>query len=475
VNRIASQLRALREQAGLSTEQLAAQVGVDAGVLRDAEAGGATPSPAVLIQCALLAGLELDEFLRGASVQAPSIALLRIASEAGPDALRALRADRVPRFCGELLHRARMVQTIEKACAISRARLPTVARGPETAWQHPAEEDARRARAALGVPDGPIHSVRALLERHGVLIVWSEDEIPDDTLDGVSLVQPVAAVLANLRHGREKYVHTRMTLAHELGHLLFDHLRKGIALMYSPSNLRASPSLAGVEDIERAANAFAACFLAPAHLIQREVGALDPASEDAVVAVGRGFGVGRTVAINRLCDVFRLSDEARAVMESRPARRYEALGRDDVPREDEIGLRRGVFRQRVIEALVREMIPRERAWSLLGLSPSEALEDAPIEALRAPLVSREQTMIELARRAFTYQGPLDSPMGWAPVSATQQEGGTWRVNFVPGAGAPGNEEVFAIVTERGEIVNRDHLHEDLRTMLATKAIVEIPG
>ena len=173
MNKIASQLRALRERTGLTVEQLAAQVATGAASLRDGEEGTRTPPTAVLARCAMLVGLELDEFLRGASVEAAPTALLRTAAEAGADALQALRTDHVPLLCGELVHRARVVQMVERHCGIPRARLPTVARGTETRGEHPAETDARRARAALGVEDGPIRSMRSLLERHGVLIVWT--------------------------------------------------------------------------------------------------------------------------------------------------------------------------------------------------------------------------------------------------------------------------------------------------------------
>lgn len=471
MNKVATQLRELREQTGLTVEQLAAQVGAEASSLRDAEEGTRTPPTAVLARCAMLAGLELDEFLRGASVETPPIALLRTAVEAGADALQALRTDKAPLLCGELLHRARVVQMIEGVCKVPRARLPAVARGPEASQEHPAEEDARRAREALGVEDGPVRSMRALLESYGVLIVWTEDEIPD-TIDGISLLQPIPTVLANLHHGHGTYWHTRMTLAHELGHLLFDHLRRGVAVMHSPSVLGAQPPLAGFEDIERGANAFAACFLAPAHLVRRCVGALAPDSEDAVIEVGRRFGVGRTVAINRLQHVFRLSDEVRVGMERRPIHRYDALGREDVPREDEVGLRRGVFRRRVVEALALGMIPRDRAWSLLGLSPSESLDEAPTEELRAPLISRERVMLELARRQFTPE-PLQATWGWSPVKATRLDETRWRVQFVQGAGAPQDREVFVTLAENGAVLDLESLDEELSRQFADKLTIDL--
>ncbi len=461
-NRLAASLRALREATGLSLEALAGQVGAEVASLRDAEAGTRTPTVAVIARCAMLAGLEPDEFLRGASIETAPVALLRTAAEAGPQAVRALREDRVALLCGELFHRARVVQQVERACGMARANLPVLARGAESLHAHPAEESARRAREALGLDDGPIRSMRALLEQHGVLIVWTaEDEVPE-TIDGISLVQPTATVLANLRHGRERYWHTRMTLAHELGHLLLDHLRRGVAVMHSPSTHAKAAWLEGYDDLERDANAFAACFLAPASAVRRCVGGHDPDSEQAIVAVGAQLGVGRTVAINRLQHVFGLSSETRTEMECRPARHYDALGRDDIPREDEVGLRRGVFRQRVVEALSRSLISRARAGSLLGLSPDEPLVEAPTAALRAPLRPLEHLVLERARRALEaspFAALLD---GWSPVAATRLEDESWRIQLLPGAGVADREGVFVRVSEAGDLLDAEDFSARLR-------------
>ncbi len=470
MNKVASQLKKLREAAGLSIEQLADQIGAEASSLRDAEAGARTPPVSVLGRCALLAGLEPDEFVRGADVHAPPIALLRMAADASADALQLLRSDKAPLLCGELVHRARLVDLVERRSASERSHLPVVARAPETPHEHPSEEEARRARLALGVGDAPIPSMRALLERHGVLIIWTEDEVPD-TIDGVSLLKPIPTVLVNLRHGRERHTHTRMTLAHELAHLLFDHLRRGVAVIHSPSVLRALSPLEGFEDIERGANAFAACFLAPAHLVRQRVGELAPDSEDAVIAVAGHFGVGRTVAINRIHDVFGLSDETRETMLRRPPRRFTSVGRDDVPREAEIGLRRGVFRQRVVEALSQRLISRERAWSLLALSPTEPLDEAPTEALRAPLISREQMILSVAARAFDVEGFPDHAFWWRPVTATELGAGRWQVRFIPCAGAPGDQEALVTLSETGRVLD-DELRDEFKSQLGIKAILE---
>ncbi len=444
MNKIATRLLALRSAMRLSIEQLAEQVDVSAPTLREVEEGSAILSPSVIERCALLQGLTADEWLRGVKGDEAPVALLRSAAQSGR--LRALHEDRIPMCSGEVLLVARLVKQIEAACEITRAQLPTIARSSATVDMHPAEGDAQRAREALGIGDEPIVSMRAVLERHGVLIVWTdEDEVPE-TLEGLSLLGPIPTILANLRHGREKHWHTRMTLAHELGHLLFDHLRRGVALTHSP-RIGHTPALPGIADIERDANAFAACLLAPASLVRRQVGSHAPYSDAAVVAVGRGLGVGRTVAINRIQHVFGLSANERSDMEQRVTR-YDALGREDIPRASEVGIRRGVLRQRVVEALNRGLLSRERAWSLLKLAPEESLPDASTEGLRAPLISEPQRLLRLALNSM----PKDSL--WSPVDAERVEAGRWRITLLRGTGALPQDTASMTITEHGEVVDR---------------------
>lgn len=449
--RIAAQLKALRKQTRLSVEELAVQVGAEANTLRGAERGEEVLAPAVLARCAMLAGLEPDEFRRGGPIDSPPTALLRAAVQHGRSSLAVLRQLGVPLVLGELTHRARGVEFLDGVLDRSRSALPPVASIPVSANQHPAEEDALRARAALRVPDGPIPSMRALLERYGVLLVWSTpDEVPEE-LDGASLRDPIPTILTNLRYGREAHGRIRMTLAHELGHLLFDHLRGSVAVMYSPSTSggRAGSPIDHFGDIETQAQAFAACFLAPARLVEACVGARAPDTVEALRGVGEHFGVHRTVALNRLQDVFHFSRTVRQELEhqARTCSWPGLLGREDVPRPEEVGLRRGHFRARVVEALDRGLISRTRAWSLLGLPLTESLPEASTATLRAPLITPERAILDLARRVLDKQGLS----AWSPLAAVQVAGG-WQVRLTPGIGRPYDGGETLTISESGDVL-----------------------
>lgn len=102
---------------------------------------------------------------------------------------------------------------------------------------------ARQLRASWQIPSGPIDNLAALMDSAGVVIEYS-DQFSDD-VDGLSLwplgeehLPPLVLLRSGIPTDR-----MRLTLAHELGHLVLHHM---------PSN-----------DYEKDANIFAAEFLMP--------------------------------------------------------------------------------------------------------------------------------------------------------------------------------------------------------------------
>src|SRR5207237_4984957 len=119
------------------------------------------------------------------------------------------------------------------------------------------------------------------------------DEV-DANIDGASTLEPIPAVLVNLVGGRERWWRTRMTLAHELCHLLFDALPDADhhrMLMFSPhrdgsraahGNNRRYPLPDVLERMERRAKAFAAYLLVCGEGRRRLVTIRDAKSEQDV-------------------------------------------------------------------------------------------------------------------------------------------------------------------------------------------------
>jgi Zn-dependent peptidase ImmA (M78 family)/transcriptional regulator with XRE-family HTH domain len=103
---------------------------------------------------------------------------------------------------------------------------------------------ARRARAELGVSNGPIpHAVR-LLEAHGVIVVGLD--APDLTRVDAFCHHHGRRPIILLNPGKQDKARSRFDAAHELGHLIMHH--------------DAEP---GSRLVEQQAHAFAAEFLAP--------------------------------------------------------------------------------------------------------------------------------------------------------------------------------------------------------------------
>lgn len=158
---------------------------------------------------------------------------------------------------------------------------------------------AAQARSALGLGDSPIASMRELVEeRLGIPVIQAQ--LPD-TIAGATVMsrdenggEARGVVLNTAGDNRNVWIR-RATLAHELGHLLYDP-NKWL------DNLRVDSyedSLTNAQDyspdyVEQRANAFAIAFLAPNEAVRRLAPA--PVSGESVSRVMREFGISHTAA-----------------------------------------------------------------------------------------------------------------------------------------------------------------------------------
>lgn len=131
------------------------------------------------------------------------------------------------------------------------------------------EEAAALERVRLGLGDVPIDDLSALLGRHGVL-VWGRLSEDDPPLDGLSFFdgsdRPMIFHFARSDRFALASYRWRFTIAHELGHLLFDfpaHERNAVA--------DVEVTAAGGTAPEQRANAFAAAFLMPREGLRAEL------------------------------------------------------------------------------------------------------------------------------------------------------------------------------------------------------------
>ena len=158
---------------------------------------------------------------------------------------------------------------------------------------------AEEARKTLGLGQSPIRSMRELVEeRLGIPVVQVHlgQKIAGATVLTVDEEDREArGVILNTAGDNENVWMRRATIAHELGHLLFDPYDKLENVRVDPYNQsQADPEAQDIDHVEQRANAFAIAFLAPLDQVRRL--APFPFSRESIVNVMQTFGISRTAA-----------------------------------------------------------------------------------------------------------------------------------------------------------------------------------
>jgi Zn-dependent peptidase ImmA (M78 family)/transcriptional regulator with XRE-family HTH domain len=423
---VGATLQAARNAAGLTPSVLERLAKLTEGAVSDAEAGRSELTATELDRCARAFGVRLDDLLDGLAARSPLSLLMRSSMEGQTPQLQEILAAELHEGLGEFLRVVRDIADLEARLGLASKPLPRLSLLSRPG-EHLGETRARTLRAHMGLGIEPVPSMREVVERDlGIRVVWVTLDHLDRSIDGACTLEPRPAVLVNLLEPERYPWRTRITLAHELGHLIFDEEVRTHRALVSPHG-RAESDLR-LESVERNARAFAACFLAPADGVRRAVASTDPTSEEAIRIVGSTFGVGRTVAINRLKHVLRLSDEQRQAMEMRPGGSYDGDFEGDSVHEP-LGYRGGALFGLVHDAVRAKKISGTRARRLIGLTPADALPFADLdETVRAPLVSAAECM---RRRGDAILHADPARAGLAAAYA-ELEGDRWRVVVVSG-------------------------------------------
>lgn len=456
--RLSDAIRNARTGAKLSESLMSRMVGVDESRLRQLESGTVEPLPEELQAYAQSFGVSMQQLAAGEAPRAPLTRLFfRSMSEGGPEALEELVATGAHRVLGEFMRGARDIAELEGL--LGKSAPPALPVPPKWALElgdtppFGADRLADWLREELDLGLEPIASMRAILTtRLGIPILWVTPEELDPVIDGACTLSPRPAILVNLVEGPLCWWRNRMTLAHELCHLLCDHEPSDRRFtIFSPHGLReARGRLRLFEDferIERRAGAFAACFLAPAAAVRDALGQLDVTSEDAISVVGRRFGLGRTTAINRLQHVFGFSRQTRLAMEARSANHWLVASHLDQGPE-RIGLRSGVVQDLALEAFAARLLDRARVREYLRLPLTEPLpEHGSLTAeQRAPLRRIEDSVRGVAQ-LYLQEDPGGAD-GHVATTVSHIEGG-FRVDveeWCDGSPAQAEHRGFVIVS-----------------------------
>ncbi len=441
MDREARILKQARLGLDLSPREMADLVGFEESHVEALETGAAEPSTDQLDRYARVFGLSLRRFLAGGAEGAPPSVLFRSLHADGQcfDDLLQTGASSV---LGDFLRCTAEVAELEAVLGEAQNRMAGELGGltAEVAPDVPllyrqAEQLALQVRQRLGLGLDPVPSMIELVQdRLGVTLFWVGPDELDPEIDGASAYAPGAAILVNLVGGAECWWRSRMTLAHELCHLLFDLNQPAPAarraFLFSPHRgalmdgrrrgLRLPKDL---DQTEQRANAFAAHFLAPPDAVRATIGPLSPSSDEAVNAVCRRFQIGRVTAVNQITNTYRLSKEERLSLVARgPSAVLPQLHPDALVRP---GLHAGRLRDLVLRAVAAGRIGNARARQLLDLSSADALP--PLAGLTdtgaAPPRTPEQRAALVAQRYLATRADL----GGCFVARVLREGDRFRI------------------------------------------------
>jgi Zn-dependent peptidase ImmA (M78 family)/transcriptional regulator with XRE-family HTH domain len=372
-----STLRRRREELGLTATAVAHSAGVSGEDIRRAETAG-VPSPIRVLE-KLAQALALDERRLGIEPGAGADKDLGVR-------LRQMSGDDVSSFSS-----ATVLQLTEAAWVVARqheldAKLVSAEATPlpkhDSRYGFPTwkigYELAQRTRELLHIGyEEPIKSVRHVIEsRFRIPLV--QEQI-NQRFAGATIANGTARGIVVNEEGPNRNVWVRrMTMAHELGHLLWDPDERlqsikvdKYADLEEPANLR--------DEAEIRANAFAVSFLAPPSAIHK-IAQSAPDLQGAVIEVMTRFGISATAARNHIQNVqasSALPAGFRAPAAIEPDTHWivaENLTLDYFPIQTTPLSRRGLFAQHVAKLCLGKAISLDTAATYLK-APVDNLEE----------------------------------------------------------------------------------------------------
>lgn len=205
------------------------------------------------------------------------------------------------------------------------------------------QEAAQLVRAQWSMPMGEVRDLTGWMESAGIVVV--SEMMGTTRIDGMSQwAGDHAVVLVNADFPTDRL---RLTLAHELGHLVMH-------TTYQDS------------DVEAQASAFAAEMLMPAHLIRPQLTNL---SLGRLIDLKRVWGTSMQALIERAWHLGMLTKEARTAL-------YKQLGRrgwrTSEPASDELPSETPRLARSIGSRLLEAGLSRDEVCSMIGVAPGSA-------------------------------------------------------------------------------------------------------
>lgn len=358
---IGERLADARRSRSLTQSQVAEELGVARTTITAMEKGERRPRASELIRLAQLYGRMVRSFVEQPDV-APDVDFLvqfrRTASK------HEQSADQDVLTFERICH---WYQELEEILAQRLSRnYPEVydvwGNSPEDAG----EEVAHSERNRLGLGDGPLGDIGALLETDVGLKVFSF-RMKNSYISGMFYFSEHLGGCIAL-NGKQPYARLRWSVCHEYGHFLTDRYRAEISVFQSRGRIAQS---------ERLANAFARFFLMPEtglkrrfERLRREKGA--PITPAEILRLSDLYGVSFQAMTNRLEELGLIRRGAWEELQQlgfRPERAKKQLGLNEG--RSALSLR---YQTLAVQAFERELISEGRLAEMLLVSQSEARE-----------------------------------------------------------------------------------------------------
>ena len=246
---------------------------------------------------------------------------------------------------------------------------------------------AEETRTKLKLGESQIPSMRELVEdRLGIPIVQVGfgQKIAGATVVTVNEDgEEARGVILNTAGDNENVWVRRATLAHELGHLLYDPNEQLQTVRVDPyEQSQADPQEDNIDFVEQRANAFAIAFLAPLDEVRRL--APIPFSRESIVNVMHRFGISQTAAKYHVCNAhYRQNEVPPSLLDEEPSDEMKAAENfttDFFPLEKTPEQRRGRFAGLVVQAVDEGCISEHTA--ALYLKCSVSAFEAKLDSLR---------------------------------------------------------------------------------------------
>jgi hypothetical protein len=412
----------VQDAAKLSATQLAKLIGVEPSELM-------APTPTVLADCAQLMGVSVSELLTRKT--GPAAPLYRTAS-GHPPLVAALAEDGAALSIGGFIRDLRLADELD----LQPRSIPLWATfrrlSEDSETPHGADELADLVREKSGLGLDPVPSVWQLAKDLGIRCAAITPDDLTSSVTGISWRDP-AYLVGNLVGGASAWWRTRMTVAHEIGHLLFDLPQLGLAL----SGDRQGRFGELFDLVEQRANAFAAYLLLPRRAVLGLVGNSDPMDPQFVLRLSAEYQVSTTVAANVVRYSHNLTEHQRNQLVEQ-TRFKNVLGPTHPDATPPLSPRRQLL-SAVEGAVERGQLDPVRARTILGLRMADALPFGGASA-RAPVLGLAHRIRNTVTQHLLKKGRSDLA---CTGEATLRPGDRYEVQLLDAAtGRETGERVF---------------------------------